>query len=489
MSKRTIGLEQVSKPRLTMGECLIGRLGSAGNTVLKLVLAFAITLLGLCRWSPAQDVRFLFERVVDVPKVEDEALVAVELDEPVYLAAGNDFDDLRLINESGEFVPFLLRKVRDVRTRNKRTTWTSSDVTARPLDDDGLEILIALDKDEPVPHGMRIVSPLRDFEHRIRVYAAANGTDWQPLGNETLIFDYSRYMDVRSDTVTFPTTSHRRFRVVIDAVTSGQESQLLELTRRLRGGKLAERVERIKVDRRPFRIERIEFWSEEQEERWAGDKTKSYPVSNLRVEEDSDSQQTLVFVDTPRTPLNAFQFETATRNFSRRFDVAVEDVQGTKTSWRSISHDVLSRIDFKDLQREELKISFPETRQAKYRITIENRDSPPLQVTGVRAEGHVYQLLFLASQESNYRLLYGSDQAARPDYDTMAIQAVLDAGFTAIPAALGEPLDGSEASAKSTLWDQLREPRFLIALILILVVILGLTLYSAVRRLDSGAAA
>ena len=397
----------------------------------------------------------------------------------------DSFEDLRVLDDDGESVPFLIQVERESRTRKSRKTWTANNPTARPLEDDGLEILIVLDEDAPVPDGIRLVSPLRNFEQRVRVYSSKDGNAWEPLGDESVIFDYSRYMDVRSDSVAFAASDQRHFRVVIDAATSGQESRLLELTRRLRGSEEAERVEKITVDRRPFRIERIEFWKEEQEERWAGDKTKAYPITNFRIEENPEDQQTIVFVETPRAPLTAIQLETSTRNFSRRVNVANEETRGKQSNWQTLSDEVLSRIDFRDLQRQELEISFPEARRETYRVVIHNRDSPPLQITGMQTEGPVYQLLFLASQGNGYRLVYGSETAESPHYDTASIQAVLNAGFAPATAELGEQQDLGGPAADTTLLDQLRNPKLLIGLIVILVAVLGLTLYSAVQRLDN----
>jgi hypothetical protein len=307
---------------------------------------------------------------------------------------------------------------------------------------------------------------LRNFEQRVRVEASADGEQWEPAGNEMVIFDYSRYMDVRNDSVSFPETGRRHFRIVIDDVTVEQESELLALTRRLQGAEETERTEKVAVDRRPFRIERVDFWRE--------------------VEQDAAKHQTIVRLDALRQPLTSLKLETPDRNFSRHAAVEAEEVRGVNKTWRRIGEGTVSRIDFKDMQRENLSISFPQSRQAEYRIVIDDRDSPPLAVKGVAAEGNVYELVYLAAPAGHYQLIYGSADADAATYDTAAIQELLRSGFQPSRAALGEqqPGPGANQPAEFKPSKLLNNPLLLGGVILLLVVALGWGLFQAVKRMD-----
>ena len=165
---------------------------------------------------------------------------------------------------------------------------------------------------------------MRNFNQRVRVFTSTDGREWEPAGDETAIFDYSRYMDVRNDSVSFPETGRRRFRIVIDDVTLEQESELVALTRRLRGAEETDRTEQVVVDRRPFRIDRVDFWREVQEERATGDEKTKYPVAEHRVEQDKEKHQTIIQIETRRQPLTSLELETPERNFSRHAVVEVD---------------------------------------------------------------------------------------------------------------------------------------------------------------------
>jgi hypothetical protein len=437
--------------------------------------------------TPADEPVFQLYNDVKTRQIKQEELLAVTLGTDVFASTQDGFSDVRLLDEERKPIPYLLQRVKTIRARTVRNTWLGRQPSVRPLEDGGLEITVTLDDNDPHPNGVSLISPLRNFEQRVRVQSSADGQQWEPAGNETVIFDYSRFMDVRSDGVSFPETGKRHFQIVIDDVTAEQESELLALTRRLQGAEETERVERVTIDRRPFRIERIDFWREAEQERATGDEKTQYPVTQFDVEQDPQQQQTIITVDTRREPMTSLQLETQVRNFSRHAVVEVEETRGVKSNWRKIGEGTLSRIDFKNLKREQLSISFPESRKEQYRIVIDNRDSPALDVTGIQGEGNVYRLVFLATPERNYQLVYGAADAEPAVYDTAAVQELLREGFQPAQAELGEqradPAAGRPAAFK---WSELlNDSRLLVGVIALLVIVLGWGLYHAVKRMDN----
>ncbi len=448
---------------------------------------FGIACLVATTASFAEEPSMRFQKEISSSKKSDESLVAVVLDADVYAATQVGLADLRVQDAEGASLPFFLRKSQDLVSKSvRRKTWTAANPSLKPLENGGLEITLELGEGDAQPNGLSVVTPLRNFEQRVRVFTSADGKVWDLSGVETVIFDYSRYMDVRSDSVPFAASSRKHIRVVIDDVTSEQESELLELTRRLRGTEESERTERVKIDRRPFRIDRIEFYEETSQQSVKGDRKLTYPIAGFQVAEDHKTHQTIVTIDTRREPLTSFRLDTPSKNFSRGCVIEVQEQQGTQGAWRQIGAATLSRIDFKSLQREQLTVSFPETRHAQYRLVIDNRDSPPLTINGVVAEGNVYEVVFLATTNKSYRLAYGDPEGKAPDYDTAAIQALLTERFSPEVVTLGnevKSLGGKPVGWK--LSHLLNDPRILTFIIGILVLGLGWGLYGAVKRLDT----
>jgi Protein of unknown function (DUF3999) len=457
-----------------------------------MALWMACALCAPARLAPAGEAAFQFAREIRTPGLrqaeskQEELLLGVALDSDVFAATQDGLADVRLLDAEGKPVPYLVRKAQTTRARRVRKTWPARRLAARPLEDGSLEITVELDERDPRPNGLTLVSPLQNFEQRVRAFTSTDGERWAPAGSETVVFDYSRFMDVRSESVPFPETANRHFRIVIDDVTAEQESELLALTRRLQGAEETDRTERVVVDRRPFRIDRIDFWRESEEEQAAGDEKTKYPLTGFRIEQDAAKRQTIILFDAQRQPLTSLKIETADRNFSRSAVVEAEDVRGVTKTWRTIGEGTLSRIDFKDVQRENLSVSFVQTRQSAYRIAIDNRDSPPLDVAGVEAEGDVYELVWLAAPEGRYRLIYGSADAEQAAYDTAAIQELLRSGFQPSRAELGEqqPGPGAGEPAEFKPSKLLNNPLLLGGVILLLVVALAWGLYRAVKRID-----
>ncbi len=249
----------------------------------------------------------------------------------------------------------------------------------------------------------------------MQVHSSADGEQWTPVLEDGLIFDYSQFMDVRNDALEFPAApaadgaaAPRRFRIVIDDVTKEQQSQLMELTRRLRGAEETDRSERVAIVRQPFRIDRIEFWNEVEQEHVTGNRAVEYPVKTAAAVLDAQHKLTIIPVTSRREPLTSLRLVTADRNFSRSVRVEAERTHGDTSTWEPLGSATVSRLDFRDVKRENLDISIPETREASLRVVIENRDSAPLKVTGVEARGTAYEAVFLANLAEKYRLAYGN---------------------------------------------------------------------------------
>ncbi len=428
--------------------------------------------------------RFMREVVLE-PRSQDE-LRSIRLDVDIFAASQDGFVDLRLLDDRQAPIPHLVRKVRASREHTARRIVAPERVDAVPQADGGLELTLRVPADAPPIEGFRLVTPLVDFEQRVRALVSDDGTTWRPLGEETAVFDYARYVDVRNDSLTFPSTDGKRLRIVIDDVTVEQQSQLTTLTKRLRAGVETDREERTVVTRRPFRIDRVELWGVVRQERADHDETASYAAAGFRVEHDAEHKRTIVHVASRREPLTSLTIRTPERNFSRRATLEAPVVGGSNGAWRPIAQGPLTRIDFGTVHREQLTLTFPETRCMEYRLVIDDRDARPLEIAGIATGGNVYEALFLVAAAQEARLFYGADRTTAATYDTAVLDELLKAGNLAKPAELGPPtpLDGAPADDPGwTSW--LNRPLVPSVVGIGLVLLLGWGLYHAGRRVDA----
>ncbi len=119
-----------------------------------------------------------------------------------------------------------------------------------------------------------------------------------------------------------------------------------------------------------------------------------------------------------------------------------------------------------------------------YRLVVENRDAPPLIISGVKVSGQVYEALYLPQTDKSDALLYGNDDVKEPCYDIG--QVLTSAPRDAIGIGmLGDEVDNPDYKAQKVriIW---KNPRllFTIAIAFALVVLLfGIT--KALKQVDA----
>jgi hypothetical protein len=446
-------------------------------------------LAASCATAPApagEPLPFHFYKELQREAPADEEIVRVTLDGDVYAATEDRFPDLRVLDPQGAEVPFRLEKATASRSEKVRKPCPSKVLSLQENDDGSIAVTLKLDDLAPAADGLSILTPLADYERHVSVLGSADGSDWKPLVTDGRVFDYSRYMDVSNREVELPKNRHRQFKVVIDDVTDQQQSPLMQLTRELRGDEETRRTESTTVRRRPFRIDRIECWSEDARRQVQGDKKMTYPVVDFQTEEDAKEKSTVIGLRTRREPITSLVLKTASRNFSRQVSVQVPVVRGVLTEWVDVGQATLSNIHVGNFQRERLEVTFPEQRQEEYRIVVSNGDSPPLDVTGIEAEGNIYQIVFFAPGPDPMRVYYGSQSAEQPNYDTTAALASLESGYPAAEGRLGvevaNPAFGERPG--TALGRLLNNKFFLTGAICLVVAVLAWTLFRAGRRID-----
>jgi hypothetical protein len=413
-----------------------------------------------------------------------DAVLAADLDSEVYAATRDDLGDLRVFTAGGEEVPYVLER----RMRHEAETVRNwHDATLQGLEeaaDNRIAVTFRIPPEAPPLRGIRLETPLTDFERQVRVSgrAGAEGA-WEPLVTEALVFDYRRFADVRRVEAPAPESAHRWFRVEILEVTDEQASALTELTRTLVDGQVVEEVDRTQYRSRPFRIDRVRWWSESVRQRAQAPVRVAYPVEPGSVAVDADAQQTVVDLRSRREPLTSLTIESPQANFSRPARVLVPEESAAGVRWRTVGEGTLRKIAFRDLRESALTVAIPEHRAAAYRLVIENRDSPALAVSGVLASGVVHRVLFLAQASPPYELRYGEPQSEPPRYDGDIVMAAVGAGYAPMPVAVGPQRDAATFLPSSRgLADLVNSPVLFGMVVVIAVAVLAWLLFGLGRR-------
>lgn len=458
--------------------------------MIRIAVLFAL-LGGWISASFAADVYYVKD--IELPPIKSEELLSVTLDSDVYTHSQTNYHDLRLLNSKNKEVAYLVRRGQTKQKRIIKRIWDAENVSLKPLEDDSLKITFTRDTEKQPypPQAIVLRTPLSNFEHRVKVESSTHGHNWVTLVEDELIFDYSQFMDVRNITIDLPKIDDqpRFFRLTIADVTQEQRSQIMELSRSLVGNKEVSRTERTAINRQPFRIDGIRMWADCAQDDVLADRKEEYPIKLADIEQDAETNQTIISIESHGEPITEVTIHTPDHNFSREatIDTPYTDVN-MLGSWQHLTNMYIERIDFRTLKRELLTFKFPETRATEYRIVIDNRDSPPLDITGVTAEGHEYEVLFLADPQEKYRLAYGDTRLSSPNYDTAALAESLKAGFAALVGTLGTATQVEippEAIVPESFFKWfVNSSLAMTTVICVLVVVLAMALYRATRHLD-----
>lgn len=443
-------------------------------------LALLTCLAGPLNAWAVEPTAFRFFKGLSLPLATEEDLFAVPLDSDVYFATRTDFPDIRIFDQENVEVPFLIEKASETVTDRTRQ-WDQAEVRSlHQLENNRLEIVLARPRSLPSADGFKLEIPLQNFERHVQVFGSRDANSWTLLVKNGLIYDYSRFMDVRNMEIPLPSNEYPFWKLVIDPIIETSESPWMEMTRKIREGKEEEQIRRGEYLRIPLRIDRVQVW------RWVPRvdqraKLVQHSVQNVQVSEDSKTKCTYVEFSTRREPLTRLTLQTPSRNFSREVNVQIPIEHGEQTDWENIAGGTIYRLRFRDFQRENLTICCPEHRSPSWRFVIQNKDNPPIEVAGVTAMGPRYQLVFLAQKGKEYQVYYGAERVESPQYDTAHVLVPLRAGHQPREGQLHPQQCSQEPELPP--YNLLEHPWVLISAIGLMILVLGWALFHASFRI------
>jgi len=434
----------------------------------------------------ADEVAFRFKRTIDLVSARED-LAEITLDEDIFAETHDGFPDLRILDQDGTEVPFLLEK-----QQRSIATYVDDGIGTEVLSlkeqpDNSIEVSVRLVQEEnrpKVPTWLELLTPLRNYEKRISVWGVTAQGESSLLAEQLPVFDYSRYMDVRNNRIDLVSMEKcfPLYRVVVGDVTDVKTSALVQLTRSARHGATNSEMIRTVLRRREFRIDRLRFGRSARREGPPVPVQVSRTIRLLSAVVNDKAKSTEILLATDRQPLTGFRFITASRNFVRDMEVEVEQTEQVSSPWHSIGNGTIRDISFRNVQQQHKEVSFPETRAGTYRVTIQNQDSPPLEITSVEGVGPVYRAILLVSPGSMYHMIYGSKIAEPPHYDRGVLETLRrEKGREMVPAGLGKAEPTGDSGSRFRFQDILENPVAMGIAVLLALVVLGAGMVKALR--------
>jgi hypothetical protein len=313
-------------------------------------------------------------------------LVKLSLPMATLDAARPALEDLRLYDNAGVEVPYLIERPRPVRkvTQAAKSFQVSVNSATTVLT---LETGLA----QPL-NGVTLETPAGTFLKAVQIEGSPDSQHWQTLARGLPIFHQNG--GASQLRLAVPAGVWPWLRLTVD----DRRSQPIPFT--------GARVHAAAVEPVPVDIVSV--------------------ITASRYENPGQTRVTLN-LGAANLDLAALEIDTPEPLFTRSVTLAVPQVSEDTIREQPLAHGVIYRVAVEG-QPSSSNLTVPvgtTVRSRELLLLIENQDSPPLPITAVRAERRPVYLVFLARSAGTYHLLTGNSRCAAPNYDLAALGANL----------------------------------------------------------------
>jgi len=381
----------------------------------------------------------------------DEPLSLI-IDEEVYVHAAGGLRDLRVISGAGVETPYLLETLRGSVER----TASALQVIDRGYVPDTQSQMTLDFGPGAIRHNVIELgaSSMSELWREVEIEASQDNSSWSSIGTDEIYRVVKGSTVVESYVLRYPTSSSRYLRLKIIDDGTGD----------LKMGSA------------------IGF----SEETVPPQLITSRPVSMSQVNDTTERISTIDF-DLGRSgvPYHDISLATPDQNFNRQ--VAIQ-ASVDREKWIALPSggEIFSyTVGLNPLDR--LVVQIPETTARYVRLTIFNRDNPPIEITGGVFEGYQKRLVFLADAPQGYSLYYGNDESNAPVYDTGVVIGNRVNSADLLTAVAGPHSTNGEFIAPTLPKEPLTErlPWLMPVLIGFIAVLVGGLLFSVFRKARS----
>ena len=435
----------------------------------------AAVAVGAGEWRVARDI---------AGQTETTAVVSVTLDAHVFENSQPQLADVRVLDRAGREVPHVILPERDYVFEQRYTPRGATLKSLEQLPEGGLAVVCEIGRTNAVSLSqVTLHTPLRNYEQTVTVYIQDGKGGWQPVKGAEPLFDYSRFADVKKETVDLPLLTNRLFRLVIGQADDKAFSSYTSVTEESDGGQKVQRqFRRYHVERRPFRIDAVTFRDTEQVA-VAKPKQERVAVLNPEVKEEADRKTTTLTFPAGRYPVVGVTLVPGQQNFERKVTVECPGAGG----WRVLATGVLSRSHLPGMTpSDHVEVGFNEVRNERLRVQIRNDDNPPLTFgkNGVTLVRQVYRAAFIAEKGERYRFVYGNPEVQAPPVYEQGVMAYLNRGQKTLMWKLSPAPSGAVTYGVTVRVRQFLVKHGMLLLSAVVMAALGLLILRAVRHVE-----
>jgi hypothetical protein len=349
------------------------RAGAAIGTLLTFAAALAAAPLpsGWSHWR--------YSRPIEVPSTDSVRLAGLVLPQDVYLHAQTALPDLRIIDDTGNEVPYAryIREgsasSRDLSTEILENSYAPGDYT---------QVVLSVGASAPFHNAVEINTPESDFIEWVSVEASDDAHQWRIVEDRAPIFRFRRQSREGTQTVHYSPNNARYLRV-----------RVLDGDRKFPVSSAQVVYNTVETPERSFLEAEI-----------VDDPGKRAGENAWRVD-----------LGTPALGLQEVRFAVNPAEFVRAVEISSSD---DGTTWRPVAHGEIYRFQRESTEEQHLRVDVPGEITGRYwRITVENGNDAPLPGVIPSLYSTPVHLVFEQQPGRSYRLLYAQNLATAPQYD------------------------------------------------------------------------
>ncbi len=400
------------------------------------------------------------------------ALYSVHLTGDVLEKCSTGCVDLRLFGPAGQEMPFVV--IENVAPPEPQEKYPLEITDYAPSGTEAVITMKLPERRRPVTV-LEIQTADRDFKKRAVLSTSRDNKTWR-VAAEDAIYDFSSRVDLRKTRIEFKKTDDRYFRLKLTD-DGGKEQGGTSIKLKYEG--LDFSVEG--MQKKEIRIQGVHALTALYRERVPVYDTRAF--SNVLAKTDKDGN-TVIILKTG-LPVERFSFDIANPYYSRSVMVSVSGAEDEET-YRFMARGTIYRFALDGRKEEQVFIDARSSKQASYKIVIENRGNSPLDVKAVDLSWVRQDLYFLALNDNDrHTLCFGNDTLTRPEYD---IARFITRGNLAqhSPASLTTSEIGVNAGYVPKAPKQKRariEKLVLTVVVVVLVIGMGYWLFTLVRKI------
>jgi hypothetical protein len=328
--------------------------------------------------------------------------VRLALPRAVIAETSQDFSELRLFDNLGTEIPYVIYAQRGSTQTTQSFTWKVIDYQ----NIDGTQtIFLERPVGDSVINDLNLNTKARDFSKDCKIYASTDRTFWKLIADDSY-FDFSSQIDLRKTTLKLPATKARYLRVILKnndrPIDLGEDIRLrykdLEFT--LSGLKPGE----IKIDGFTSTLGRTEH-----EAPLFDHAVFANPETFLDKE-----RNTIVALGRVNLPIERASLKTKNTYYYRSIELWVAETDDEQ-SYQRVAQDVVYNIP--GISTGKNSIAYNQSQHAYVRLKVINHDNPPLQVEEVTIEWIRRNLYFIPEAGHRYTLYCGGENIRAPRYE------------------------------------------------------------------------